>query len=956
MKQESKVRRTERAKVLTFFAGVCHRRAFAKLFSGAVSFLLAAEVLFAADTVRPVQSAPVPEPGSFVENGVLPDPNNAPLPVQPASEQTPAGFILEEDLDQNFFETGEQTVPPSTDLSSESDDLFTADEEFTESEDTSPSMADKESTESEETPLSTADKEFTESEETPQADADRRAELLTRMSDGELDSRFELFAEFEPTAEWSATVEGQLRDTFPLLEQNPEAARDSLRRLSGLIVQNDFTETALMTEEEAHQAAMRDRGGKGESREGEFRQASSEGKYASHSGGDADDVGALMLRTPEERAAIMRAFRHSLDRRVFLWNAAADYFENTPARKNAPAEITSKEIAQLKERTVSVQNYFGITHAGLRWRKNFEIDDLYRAILKAEEQKTADRSPFQPFLTSGTLLQENRGGETYEKIREYANSICSKIESPSLNEAQKEVFRHAAPKQWYQLLRSLAADQSDPYELLSLYEEYERFSGGDTGRQLARAAQRMATSPLEASRQMGKAVRTIYDNPNLKVYISQAFINRFLPIRDPEFDVVQEQILGNPVAGSRRTDTQVRIQLVPDPKRLLMNLVVTGRIVASTKSDVFPAKIFNESFASYAGVKQLEWGNRGMTWSDSQIDVNNTNLLSDVRTNIDFVPILGGLTREMVKGGYQSRQEELRQETRDKITNEVRRRIDTESTERFTLMNKRLADNFYARLEELGLNFTLQEASTTDEWLLASLRLSESVSLGSQTAEPPTLRGAFADMKIHESALNVFLSRLELGGRSWTPQEIAAHLAAKLHRDPPQLPENNHLWVEFQLSESNPVSVRFEEKRIQIRLRFDYIDLGNQSWDDIEAAVTYVVETGEDGVPSLVREGIIGITGPMNIRAQIPLRGFFSKIFASETRIPLRPKLFDRDERFAGLSTGLCRISNGWFALSVTEESSAAEESAAAEQDSYPRLKALRERLTQKPRIGAGLH
>ena len=35
-----------------------------------------------------------------------------------------------------------------------------------------------------------------------------RADLVRRMSEGELDSRFDLFAEFEPTAEWSASVEG----------------------------------------------------------------------------------------------------------------------------------------------------------------------------------------------------------------------------------------------------------------------------------------------------------------------------------------------------------------------------------------------------------------------------------------------------------------------------------------------------------------------------------------------------------------------------------------------------------------------------------------------------------------------------------------------------------------------------------------------------------------------------
>lgn len=784
---------------------------------------------------------------------------------------------------------------------------------------------------------------------------DLRGDLVRLMSEGELDARFALFAEFEPTAEWSASVEGQLRDAFPLLEENPAKARLALRRLSGEIVQDDHSETALLTEDEAKfLEAHSKRFGRLPLGENAFSQAFSSEKYADRIE-PADDASGLAAFSPEERAAQMRSFRHSLDRRVFLWSAAADYFErNRFASRPEARPIAAREIADLKQKTTAVRNYFGITPAGRRWRANFEVDALMSVLDRLQKDGSDTDALFRPYLTEGAARETEERQANLSLLREHINSICCKIDSPLLTAAQKEVFRHAAPRQWYETLRELAADQSDPYAVLALYEEYERRGGGDTGRELGRAAYRMKTSPLASSRAMGEAVGTIYNNPNLKVYISQAFINRFLPIRDPEFDVVQEKILGNPVAGSRRTDTQVRIQLVPDPKRLLMNLVVTGRIVASTKSEVFPAKIFNESYANYVGVKPLEWGNRGMGWADSRIDVNNSNVLSDVRTNIDFVPILGGLTREMVKGEYQSRQEALRQETREKITAEVKRRIDTESTDRFELLNERLSNNFFSRLEELGLSLTLQDARTTNDWLLASLRLSQPSSLGSQTVEPPTLRGAFADLKVHESAINVFLASLELGGRSWTPEDLAAHLAAKFRRDPPKLEYDEGLWVEFEMCKNDPISVSFREQTIKLCLRFDYIELGDRSWEDVEAVVTYAVDSDESGAPCLRRDGVIGIVGPTNIRAQIPLRGLFSKIFAPEQRIPLRPKLFDRDERFAGLSTGLCRVTDGWFAVSVIDEGNAASAAANPLEEEYPRLKALRERFAQRSRLANG--
>ncbi|MBO7723199.1 MAG: hypothetical protein J6S27_05370, partial [Thermoguttaceae bacterium] len=57
----------------------------------------------------------------------------------------------------------------------------------------------------------------------------------------------------------------------------------------------------------------------------------------------------------------------------------------------------------------------------------------------------------------------------------------------------------------------------------------------------------------------------------------------------------------------------------------------------------------------------------------------------------------------------------------------------------------------------------------------------------------------------------------------------------------------------------------------------------------------------------------------MSIRAQIPLRLIFAKAFPAHGQVPLRPKVFEKDERFAGLSVGLCRISEGWFAISVVQ-------------------------------------
>ena len=144
----------------------------------------------------------------------------------------------------------------------------------------------------------------------------------------------------------------------------------------------------------------------------------------------------------------------------------------------------------------------------------------------------------------------------------------------------------------------MAADATNGEALLFAFEHYENVAGSQAGRSLQQLALRMTTSQSEVCRLYGRAIDVIYDNPNVKAYVSEALINRLLPVRDPEFAVVQETILNNPVVGRRRVDTQVSIKLRPDPERLLMDLNIAGRVHANTSSAVFSAKLHNESYAN----------------------------------------------------------------------------------------------------------------------------------------------------------------------------------------------------------------------------------------------------------------------------------------------------------------------------------------------------------------------
>ena len=718
-----------------------------------------------------------------------------------------------------------------------------------------------------------------------------------------LDPYSSLFIDYPPTADWTNAALLRVDEILPLLATEPERAAAIIKKFRAEIAAAEPIKNAIVAADPAPTAVA------------VFGVAEVDGA--------ANDVGAsggaATLETRyslEQRLALFDSFCCALDRRAFVWGRAAELF----AAKNrgelvATSEISVAELARIRETTAAAQAFFGDSDGGRNWRTSFEID-----LLLTDVERTLELA--KPPKTAGGLASESESvvverARRMNFLRDRLNSVCYKIEKTPMTPEQRRVFERSPLDVWVATVAPFACDRAEPLTLLLEFEKYERDAGGEIGRTLLQSARRAITSRSEVCRRFGKAFDVVYDNPNAKAYVSEALINRLLPIRDPEFSVVQETALNNPVVGRRRSDVQVGIELIPDPSRLLMNLNVYGRVVASTSSNVFPATVYNQSYATYVGKKTLEWRDDGFAYSPAVVAAESVNKLGGVQTDVDFIPLVGDLTREVVRSQYEAKQEAIRSELKTKVAREARARIDAEANERFDAVNARMRANFFADLERLGLSLKTQRSKTTDEWLLASLRLGTDFSLGCQTTEPPTLPGAFADVKLHESAVNAALERLELGGKTLTPAETLAYLAEKLNK--PGLAEvaieENELVLSF--AELDPIVVRFFEDRVELRLKFAALTLGDKVWEDVDVYVSYRPTVADDGTTVFERDGVVELDGPGGMRAQLALRSIFSKVFPASKAFDLRPKIFDSDERFVGLGLGLARVSRGWLAVSV---------------------------------------
>ena len=763
--------------------------------------------------------------------------------------------------------------------------------------------------------------------EPPTDDVEDSVAILQDECFAALDPYTSLFIKYEPTYEWTESILEYVESILTSIEDSPEQTRALLDELKRKTQEADDIKAKLENADKLERAS-RD----------------------PWNGGEQPILCARYALS--QRLELVETFKNALERRIFLWRHAADFFaarNRGELRESQP--LARPELELLLNATRDVRDFFGDAANGRSWRASFDVDAIAAEIEQALElptlpaQSVATHSrakkadsvgylgklaysiPADAYLDQA-LEEDAKTRSEVEKERERRmtflqdriNAIAYKIEKTPMTAEQRRVFQRPATATWANMILGLAGDQLNGMPLLIAFEKYERVAGGHAGRNLQQLALRMTTSQSEACRLYGRAIDVVYDNPNVKAYVSEALINRLLPVRDPEFEVVQETVLNNPVVGRRRVDTQVSIQLVPDPNRLLMSLNINGRMSANTSSAVMSAKLYNESYANYVGRKTLEWRDSGIAYSPASVDASSAARLNAVETDVDFMPIVGDLARGLTRSQYESRQGEIERETREKVIRQTRTRFDKEANERFDAVNAKLREGFFRNMSNLGLSLRTQRSRTTDDWLLASLRFGADYALGCQATEPATLPGAFADIKVHESAINSFLTQLEFAGKTFTPRQALDYIADRMNKPKLKEVEIEESELSFTFAKADPITTRFFEDRICLILRFSNLTLGQKSWDDVETEIAYRPSLTEDGAPTFVRDGSIELYGPASVVEQIPIRAVFAKIFPAQKSLDLRAELLNRDERFAGLALGLCRVSRGWFAISVVKD------------------------------------
>ena len=140
-------------------------------------------------------------------------------------------------------------------------------------------------------------------------------------------------------------------------------------------------------------------------------------------------------------------------------------------------------------------------------------------------------------------------------------------------------------------LHSWAAEAVDPQTLLADLERYEQTDTSTDARQLADDCRHLSWSPDPAVRRLGAVVDEHYRNANVRLAVSAAFLNRFVPQPAAQVAPFRDVIVGADVTGRSTTMTKLTVLLVPDPQRLRLGLEAHGVVTLEHGRHQWPGHV-----------------------------------------------------------------------------------------------------------------------------------------------------------------------------------------------------------------------------------------------------------------------------------------------------------------------------------------------------------------------------
>jgi hypothetical protein len=447
-------------------------------------------------------------------------------------------------------------------------------------------------------------------------------------------------------------------------------------------------------------------------------------------------------------------------------------------------------------------------------------------------------------------------------------------------------------------------------------EAYERSRDPQIGRLVTSRQQELEASASSLERSLADAVEQHYRNANVRIAVTSDLLNRLVREQQSEERLVRDRIAGTPVRGRSHTVSESNIQLQPAQGRWQLGVEAQGVVNSRTMANGGSARLHSRSSTDFVAQKTVVVDPGGVRVAPTVVNATNHNRLVAVTTDFDWVPLLRSLARNRAVQEYRARRSRARAEVESKVAAQAIERMDEKTLQAIDRIEQDIQSRLLDPMAEIGVDLTPIELTTTDERLVARLRVAGNNQLGGHTPRPQALSDSLASLQVHESALTNAAMGLGLDGKRYTAPELQAHLREKFPRLAEQNPPEARRDTVFEFAYRDAVQFRIDDGRLELMLGLTSVELHGRRIDNV-IVHAYYVPAVEVLDAELVRDGPLGIEGRISSTDRARLHNVFSTVLSEERRLPLVRLEKLSDSRLNGLAITQMVLEDGWIGMAI---------------------------------------
>lgn len=466
-------------------------------------------------------------------------------------------------------------------------------------------------------------------------------------------------------------------------------------------------------------------------------------------------------------------------------------------------------------------------------------------------------------------------------------------------------------------------------ELLAQVEALESAATPQNSEIVAQRLAQLADSPDVGRQRLAETLKVQYSNANARIAITDGFANRFLPAATPRVEPVYDQVLGTPVRGQATTSSAATISLLPDPQVWRIGLELSGNANSQTVAFERTVRVRTIGTTNFAARQQVVVDTRGIHLGAVVADANTASRFVSARSGYDILPLVGGIVRSKAAGAFSKRRIRAQNEVASKTEARVRDEMERKVGDAVDRACQKWQARVVAPLAMGGVSIEPVEMRTTEQRLIARVRVTHADSLAAHSPRPRAPSDSLASLQLHESSLTNLVSALNLAGQRLTGEEFAERLRRFAPDATKRELDEDAREAQIEFADNRPVTFELKEGVLHVAWEVRELVVRGRPNRNFKVHVYYT--PAADGVVARFdhQKGPF-LEGNMRNSQRMRLQTIFGKVFPPEGQLAIGAKWAD-DPRLEGLMITQLVIDDGWLGAALGP----ADEKRAAQLDRY---------------------